>query len=346
MSTILLARKNKMKIAVFETEQWEHDACLQLAPAHEVLCTRGIINEAAASAHADAEIISPFVYSRLDARVLSRFAHLKLIATRSTGYDHIDLGYCQSRGITVCNVPGYGDSTVAEHAFALLLGLARKIADAAERTRRGRFDQADLRGFELKGKTIAVIGAGRIGMRVIEIARGFAMEAIAVDPRPDEMAARRLGFRYASLETALGHADVTTLHVPANAETQRFISEREFALMKPGAVLINTARGSVVDVEALARALVGGRLAGAGLDVLPQEQQLREEAEIFRADSENSIDLKALVANHVLLRFPNVLVTPHNAYNTTEAIARIIDTTLANIEAFARGAPQNVVAAP
>lgn len=335
-----------MKIAVFEAEQWEHDACLRLTPAHEVSCTHGIVNESAASGHAGAEVISPFVYSRLDARVLSRFAHLKLIATRSSGYDHIDLGYCQSRGITVCNVPGYGDSTVAEHVFALLLGLARKITDAAERARRGRFDQTGLRGFELKDKTIAVIGAGRIGMRVIEIARGFAMEVIAVDARPDETAARRLGFRYACLDAALAEADVVTLHVPAAPETQRLVSEREFALMKPGAVLINTARGSVIDVEALVRAVAAGRLAGAGLDVLPQEPQLRDEAEIFRADSESSIDLKALVANHVLLRFPNVLVTPHNAYNTTEAIARIIDTTLANIEAFAQGTPQNVVVAP
>jgi len=333
-----------MKITVFEAEQWEHDACMRLAPAHELSCTGGIVNEAAASAHAGAEIISPFVYSRLDARVLSRFAHLKLVATRSTGYDHIDLGYCQSRGVTVCNVPGYGDSTVAEHVFALLLGLARKIADSTERTRRGRFDQADLRGFELKGKTIAVIGAGRIGMRVIEIARGFAMEVIAVDARPDEVTARRLGFRYTSLDTAFAEADVVTLHVPATPETQRLVSGRELGLMKPSAVLINTARGSVVDIEALVGALAAGRLAGAGLDVLPQELQLREEAEIFRADLENSIDLKALVANHVLLRFPNVLVTPHNAYNTREAIARIIDTTIANIEAFARGTPQNVVA--
>lgn len=334
-----------MKIAVFEAEQWEHQACLGLQPLHHVVCVRSVLDEASAAAHADADVISPFVYSQLDARVLSHFAQLKLIATRSTGYDHIDLGYCQSRGITVCNVPGYGDSTVAEHVFALLLGLARKITDAAERTRRGRFDQAGLRGFDLVGKTIAIIGAGRIGMRVIEIARGFSMDAIAVDARPDEPAARRLGFRYVSFETALAEADVITLHVPATSETQRLVSDREFELMKPGAVLINTARGSVVDVEAMVRALAEGRLAGAGLDVLPQEPQLRDEAEIFRASSASRIDLKGLVANHVLLRFPNVLVTPHNAYNTTEAIGRIIDTTLANIDAFAQGTPQNVVVA-
>jgi len=335
-----------MKLAVFETEQWEHDACLHLRPAYEVSCVRDILDEASARIHAKADIISSFVYSQLDARVLAHFAQLRLIATRSTGYDHIDLGYCQSRGIIVCNVPGYGDTSVAEHVFALLLGLARKIADAAERTRRGRFDQAGLRGFELKGRTIAVIGAGRIGMRVIEIARGFSMDVIAVDARPDELAAQRLGFRYASLDAALGQADIVTLHVPATPETRRLIAEREFALMKPGAVLINTARGSVVDAEALVRALAEGRLAGAGLDVMAQEAQLRDEAQIFRAGAGTNADLRAFVANHALLGFANVLVTPHNAYNTTEALARIIDTTLANIEAFARGAPRNVVAAP
>jgi D-lactate dehydrogenase len=136
------------------------------------------------------------------------------------------------------------------------------------------------------------------------------------------------------------------LHVPATPETRRLISEREFALMKPGAVLINTARGSVVDVEALVRTLAEGRLAGAGLDVLAQEAQLRDEAQIFRSGAAKSADLRTIVANHALLGFANVLVTPHNAYNTEEALERIIDTTLANIEAFARGAPQNVVTAP
>jgi D-lactate dehydrogenase len=170
------------------------------------------------------------------------------------------------------------------------------------------------------------------------------MDVIAVDANPDEATARRLGFRYASLEAALGQADVVTLHVPATPETRTLLDDRAFALMKPGAVLINTARGSVVDAEALVRALAAGRLAGAGLDVLPHEPQLRDEAEIFRTGA--SADFAALVANHALLKAPNVLVTPHNAYNTTEAVARIIDTTLANIDAFARGAPQNVIVAP
>jgi D-lactate dehydrogenase len=147
-----------------------------------------------------------------------------------------------------------------------------------------------------------------------------------------------------SLDDLFAGADVVTLHVPATSGTVRLISDREFALMKPGAVLINTARGNIVDIEALVRALADRKLRAAGLDVLPQEPLIREEAAIFRAGVfREAEDFKALVANHVLLRFPNVIVTPHNAYNTEAALQRIIETTLSNIEAFSRGTPQNVV---
>ena len=333
-----------MKIAIFETEQWEHEACLSLEPRHHVTCISATLTEETALSHANAEVVSPFVYSKLSQTVLAQFPDLKLVATRSTGYDHIDMDYCRANGITVCNVPDYGDSTVAEHVFALILGVARNIPECVERTRRGNFSPSGLRGFELRGKTLAVIGTGRIGRRTIEIANGFGMSVIAVDRQPDHTAAQRLGFHYAPLEEALACADVVTLHVPSSTETNHLISDREFGLMKPGAILINTARGSVVNVAALVRALGEGKLKAAGLDVLPQEPILRDEAEIFRsATTVLEPDLKALIANHALLRFPNVFVTPHNAYNTTEAVGRIIGTTMENIEAFARGEPRNIV---
>ncbi|WP_137390389.1 hydroxyacid dehydrogenase [Rhodoligotrophos defluvii] len=332
-----------MRVAVFETEEWEHRACLRLQPEHQVVCTRDALDEGTASDHADAEAVSTFVTSTLSAAVLARFSDLKLIATRSTGYDHIDLAYCRSRGITVSNVPDYGDSTVAEHAFALLLAVARHLVEAVERTRRGNFSQAGLRGFELRDKTLGVIGTGRIGRRVVEIAKGFGMTVLAFDAHPNEEAARQLGFRYAALDAVLAAADVVTLHVPATPQTAGLLSDRAFGQMRPGAVLINTARGNIVDVPALVRALADGRLKAAGLDVLPQEPLIREEAQIFRAPSIGGYDLKALVANHVLLRFPNVIVTPHNAYNTDSAVRRIVETTMENIEAFARGEPRNVV---
>ena len=333
-----------MNIVVFETEEWEERACLTLQSEHDVSCSSGVLDARSAAEHADAEILSTFVNSKLGADVLAQFPQLKLIATRSTGYDHIDLDWCSANGVAVANVPDYGDSTVAEHAFALLLAVARNLVEAVERTRRGNFSQAGLRGFELHAKTLGVIGTGRIGRRMIEIARGFGMSMIAYDLYPNNEAATRLGFRYAGLDDVLAAADVLTLHVPAIPQTAALIADREFALMKKGAVLINTARGNIVDVPALVRALVSGKLQAAGLDVLPQEPLIKEEAEMFRIGaSEDEYDLRALVANHVLLRFPNVIVTPHNAYNTESAVTRIIETTVQNIERFAASEPQNLV---
>lgn len=333
-----------MKIAIFEAEQWEREACRRLEPLHHVSCTRAALTAKTAHEHADAEILSPFVYSKLDASVLSQFPSLQLIATRSTGYDHLDLGYCKRHRITVCNVPDYGDSTVAEHVFALLLGIARHLPSSVKRTLRGQFSQTGLRGFELHGKTLGVVGTGRIGRRVIEIAKGFGMTIIASDQHPDLELSKQLGFSYVALDQVLSQSDIITLHVPATPETTNLISDAELALMRPHTVLINTARGSVVDVEALVRALDQGRLGAAGLDVLPYEPALRDEAEIFRTDASTpNRELTSLLASHALLRFPNVLVTPHNAYNTSEAIRRIIDTTLDNIEAYAQGSPRNVV---
>ncbi|WP_067896724.1 hydroxyacid dehydrogenase [Nocardia vaccinii] len=332
-----------MKVAMVEIEQEERPACARLEPGHEVIYCDTPLTIGNADRFTGAEVLSPFVDSQLDVGLLARLPRLRLIATRSSGVDHIDLDYCAAHGITVCNVPDYGDSTVAEHVFALLLCLARHTVDAADRTRRGGFSRSGLRGFELQGKVLGVIGTGRIGRRVIEIAHGFGMTVVATDIRPDRAVAQRWRFRYAALEDVLSVADVVTLHVPATADTVHLISDREFAMMKTGVVVINTARGPVIDVAALIRALSQRRVAAAGLDVLPEEPAVREEAEIFHHRILAERQLKTLVADHVLLGFPNVLVTPHIAYYTGEALHRIIETTLSNIEAFAGGEPRNVV---
>jgi len=332
-----------LKVIIFETQEWEHRACLSIQEEHELICTAERLDRDVAGRVADAEIISTFIDSRLTGEVLAKLPKLRLIATRSTGYDHIDLDWCRAHDIAVANVPNYGDATVAEHAFALLLAVARNLVDSVERTRRGNFSQDGLKGFELRGKVLGVIGTGRIGRRAIEIGGGFGMQVVAHDLYPDEDCAAQLGFRYAALDEVLGEADVLTLHVPATGATVNLISDREFGLMKKGTVLINTARGNVVDTAALVRALADGKLRSAGLDVLPHEPVIREEAQIFRQATTDSYDLKGLVANHVLLRFPNVIVTPHNAYNTTSAVGRIIDTTVDNIMAFGRGRPTNLV---
>jgi D-lactate dehydrogenase len=333
-----------MKIVAFEIEAWEAEALARLAPKHEVICTNEPLSPENAVDYADAQVVTGFLRSEFSAEVLSQFQGLKLVATRSTGFDHINLAHCRARGVAVCNVPDYGDQTVAEHAFALLLAVSRRVVDAAWRTRRGDFSTAGLRGFDLAGKTLGVIGVGGIGRRVIRIAKGFGMEVVGCDLAPDPALARELDFAYAPLDAVLAAADVVTLHVPGGIATRDLIGERELGLLKAGAVLINTARGGVVNANALVRALLDGALAGAGLDVLAEEALVRDEAEIFRTDAALAPEqMRSLLATEAVLHLPNVVVTPHIAYDTEEAVRRIIQTTVDNIAAFAGGAPRNLV---
>lgn len=205
-------------------------------------------------------------------------------------------------------------------------------------TRSTGFDHIDLHG-----KTMGIIGTGEIGRETIRIAKGFEMNVVAHDPRPDQEATKRLGFRYVDFDDLLATSDVISIHVPATAKTRHLISRDEFAKMKTGVVLINTARGDVLDTKPLVRALVKQEVAAAGLDVLPEEPVIREEAELLRSVYEERHDLNSLLANHLLVHMRNVIVTPHSAFNTREAVRRIADTTRENIAAFLRGEPANVV---
>lgn len=332
-----------MRIVVFEAEPWEEGIFRGSCGGHEIEVTAVPLSASNAGEYQRAEAISTFIDSALGADTLSRLPKLELIATRSTGYDHIDLDYCARRGITVSNVPTYGDSTVAEHVFALLLALARKIPEAVDRTRKGDFSMEGLRGTDLRGKTLGVIGTGSIGRRVIGIARGFEMEVVAFDVKPDPEVSRSLGFRYVGMEELLRTADVISIHVPANAKTRGLLSHNEFEKMKHGAIVLNTARGSVIDTEALLRALSEGKVAGAGLDVLDEEPAIREEAELLRSIFQREHNLETLLADHVLMHMRNVVVTPHIGFDTHEAVKRIVETTMENIESYCRGEPQNVV---
>jgi D-lactate dehydrogenase len=212
-----------------------------------------------------------------------------------------------------------------------------------DRTRKGDFSPKGLQGFDLMGKTLGIVGTGNIGRNTIRIANGFDMKVLAFDIQPDEQAAQELGFCYVGMDELLAESDIISLHVPASEKTRHLISQDEFDRMKRGAVLINTARGDVVDTTALVRALAEQKLSAAGLDVLPEEPVIREEAEMLRSIYEQRHNLTTLLANHVLVHMRNVVVTPHSAFNTREAAARILDTTLENIRAFAEGQPVNVV---
>lgn len=290
------------------------------------------------------EVASVFVNSVVNDEVMNKLPNLKMIATRSTGYDHIDLEAAKKYDITVANVPAYGENTVAEFTFALLLSLSRKIFDSYHRIREeGSFKLDGLMGFDLKGKMLGVVGTGRIGTRVIKIAKGFDMKVIANDTFPKKNLEEELGFEYASLEEVLKASNVISLHVPYNKETHHLINKDNIGLIKKGAYLINTARGGVVETEALINALKSGNLAGAGLDVLEEEGVIKDELSFLIQDRPEEHNLKTILANHVLIDMPNVIVTPHNAFNTSDALQRVFDTTLENIISFVKGEPINTV---
>jgi D-lactate dehydrogenase len=332
-----------MKIAIFETEPREASEFDELRHGNDLTLSEHPLRADNVRQYATAEIVSTFIYSKLDRDVLEHLPKLRLIATRSTGFDHIDMAWCAEHGIKVANVPTYGENTVAEHVFALLLTISHRLREAMERARSGRFSPQGLEGFDLQGKTIGVIGAGNIGRHVIRIARGFGMEVIAFDIKPDEAMAANTGVRYASMDELLAASDVITLHVPALPQTEHLLDDAAFARMKPGAVVINTSRGSVIDSRALIEALRSGKIAAAGLDVLADEPLIREEAELISSIYENLHDIRELVADHILLTMPNVVVTPHSAFNTREAIQRITTTTVANVIAFLERRPINLV---
>ncbi len=333
-----------MKMAVFELESWEKQRFESLTGEHEVELVSEALTPENAADYADAEIISTFIYSDLGRETLEHFQNLKMIATRSTGVDHIDLDYCcKDTGVAVANVPTYGDHTVAEHVFGLLLTLSHNLYQAIDRTRKGDFSLEGLEGFDLRDKTLGVIGTGSIGKRVIEIASGFGMKVLAFDVNPDGEFARKQGFEYADMDRLLASSDIITLHVPANDKTRNLISEAEFGKMKQGTVLINTARGAVVNTRALLGAISDGTIRAAGLDVLPEEPLIREEAELLRSVFRKQHDLESLLADHILLRLRNVVITPHSAFHTREAVERILETTVNNIRAFIQGSPTNLV---
>jgi len=258
-------------------------------------------------------------FGKVTREVLDQLPDLRLIVTRSAGYDHINLAEAERRGIQVCNVPDYGAHMIAEHAFGLLLAVARHIVKGNNRYRQERlFSDRGLQGIELHNKTMGIVGTGRIGMHSARIAKGFGMHVIAHDVFENPAAAEELGFRYVPLEQVLAVSDAVTLHVSLNDATHHLINAERLAQMKPGAILVNTSRGAVVDTQALIAALGSGHLGGAGLDVLEEER-------------DHYHDFGEL----------NVVVTPHLGWYTEGAVHRILQIALDSIAGFLRGEAVN-----
>ena len=328
-----------MRIRVHELEPEFHDRFRESFADHEVTISAEPLREVQ-----DCEALVVFINSTVDARIIEQMPSLKMIATMSTGFDHVDVKAAQERGISVMNVPSYGSNTVAEHAFMLVLALARKLPQSINRVKNEFSFSTDpsLRGFDVEGKRLGLVGLGKIGSHMARMAKGFGMDVVVYDVFPNEELATQLGCRFVSLEELLESADVVSIHVPLNEHTKHMLSIDEFARMKRGALVINTSRGGIIDSEALVHALRDGRLGGAGLDVLEFEQDLDDDIAVLARDEQLE---RAVLADLALLRLPNVIVTPHNAFNSREAVDRIVSTTIENLRQALGGSSVNDVTA-
>ncbi|MBM6583977.1 2-hydroxyacid dehydrogenase [Microvirga sp. BT689] len=322
-----------MRTAIFSTKKYERMMLDELNASHdhEFVYFETALGPGTASLAAGFPAVSVFVNDSVDAHVLSHLATggTKLVATRSTGFNHIDLKAARELGVRVVRVTHYSPNSVAEFAVGLLLALNRKIHKAYNRTREGNFELDGLMGFDLVGRTVAVIGTGNIGTIFARIMIGFGCTVLGFDVhRSPEF--ERIGGRYVEAE-GIEEADIISLHCPLTPDTHHIVNARALARVKRGTVLINTSRGGLVDTEAAIEALKTGQLGGLAIDVYEQE------ANLFFKDLSSTVIPDDVIQR--LVSFPNVILTGHQAFFTREALGTILETTLASISDFAAGRP-------
>lgn len=291
----------------------------------------------------EANVISCFTFSRVSAEVLKKFPNLKLIALRSVGFNHIDIDYCKEHNIAVVNSLGYGNVTVAEFAFGLMLDVMRKVTRSYENLKEEHPYADNYMGFELKNRTLGIIGTGAIGAEAVRIAHGFGMKILAYDLFPKQELVEKYNVVYLPLDELLKSADVISLHAPLTNDNFHLINNEKIDLMKSNAVIINTARGELIDTQALYEALSQGKIFAAGLDVLEAENMLTQPDKTLDFDYLTNDVIRQTLLNDRLLKLHNVVVTPHIAYNTQEAQERILSITMDNISAFFNGELKNSV---
>jgi D-lactate dehydrogenase len=308
---------------------------------------------------ADAEIFSCFINSKIDAAFLAAHPALKLLASRSSSVDHIDMAACHARGVLVCSLPFYGDATVAEHTFALILALSRRLREVMLSPKKGHFSYQATRGIELAGKTLGIIGMGRIGQRVAELAHAFQMHVLAYDAHQSAATTGNLVCDFVTLEDLLASSHVISLHAPLTKETYHILNAETLSQCRHGVLIVNTARGSLVDTHALREALNSGQVGGAGLDVLQDERVMRDSASRIIAadiiqhlrsdalatddqDADRLRELQEIMLSDDVLSRSNVVFTPHVAFNSVEASDRMRHATLEIISGFVAGRPVNV----
>lgn len=322
-----------MRIAVFSTKPYDRRALEEanVERGHELAFFETRLTPDTVSLAMGYEAICPFVNDQVTAEVVEALAPqgLRLITLRSAGFNHVDLEAAERHGVTVARVPAYSPHAVAEHAMGLVLTLSRHLHRAHARVREGNFALDGLLGTDIHGKTVGVVGTGRIGTVFCRIVDGFGCRVLAHDPYPNE-AVQALGAEYVSLDRLLAESDIVALHLPLTPETHHLIDGRAIERMQDGVTLINTSRGGLVDTRAVINGLKSGKIGALGLDVY------EEEADLFFEDLSDTVIQDDVFAR--LLTFPNVLVTGHQGFFTTEALANIAETTLANASDFVSGA--------
>jgi len=318
-------------VAVFSAKPYDQAYLTEMADDQVTLCFYDFaLNPMTAALAKDAEVVSAFVNDDISSETLKTLAEsgTRLIALRCAGFNQVDLTAAQSLGITVVNVPAYSPYAVAEHTIALMLALSRKIPRAYNRVRDGNFSLNGLLGFDFFGKTVGIIGGGKIGLLVAERMRAFGCRVLIYEPKNVDNCIQA-GFEVVSLDLLLSSSDIISLHCPLNDTTQHIINSASIQRMKPGMMLINTSRGALLDTVSVLDALKAQHIGYLGIDVYEQEGSLFFE--------DHSTDIIQDDVFQRLLTLPNVIVTGHQAYFTQEALQHIAETTLQNINDFIAG---------
>jgi D-lactate dehydrogenase len=317
-----------MKTYVFDANTLPKEILKNKLKLNNAILVNKPLNEKNALKYKDAEIVCARINSNISKKVLDKMPKLKLINFMTTGYDNVELQECNKRKIKVANVPNYSSEGVAEQAIALLFSISRKIILANNQIKTCKIDMPSLNGFELKGKTIGIIGTGDIGLHMAKLCKGINMNVLAFDINKNLEKSKSIGFKYVNINNLLNKSDIISLHIPLNKYTKHFLSKKEFSLMKKGVVIINTARGEIINSKELLKNLNSERVAFAGLDVFEKEE---------------IGCVKKVSINNKLINHKNVIATPHSAFNTREAIEKLIDISLKNIKDFKKGKLSNVV---
>ncbi len=322
-----------IEVAVYDSKPYDREF-LGAAP-----CAQGIswryhdfrLTTESVSTARGAAAVCVFVNDRVDRACLSLLAEagIRLVALRCAGFNNVDLEAAKALGIAVTRVPAYSPHAVAEHAVALLLTLNRKIHRAFNRVREYNFSLAGLTGFDVHGRTVGIVGTGKIGRITAQIFRGFGARVLAFDPQPDPVWAAANGVEYAAFDTVLTSSDILSLHTPLTPATHHLLNQESIARLKPGAYVVNTSRGKLIDTTALLHHLKTGHLGGVALDVYEEEEGIFFEDHSGQALPDEELNL--------LLSFPNVLITSHQAFLTREALSEIARVTTENLLQVASG---------